>query len=340
MPNIELAFFSPGQGPAIDPSWIDDSAASDVIESIQKSVPPGVNVGNLLELPASEREVSSLNAHILLATMMGIASARIRPELEKRSYVVTGHSAGLSNSLGMTGFYADGTEGLGRAMVERGRILSKIQQITPGEMFMVSWKGISGFQKMGEWVLEQNKGKSDGNIWLACLNLDNGEGANVIMTAKKGSNMQEKLKGEFGDRVEITPLPIALGAHSPLVLGAEEKYREYLQFQFNQGKIGNTGKCGVAYVSDHIPPGQSRPIYTSDAQSIIFDLSRLHLPVEFQRTIEYIAKELGVRTIVELGSRHFGTLIKKMGLDNIETISVRNPRELDELVTKLANHRI
>ncbi len=174
MQQRELAFISPGQGPAIASAWMNDSAAEQAIISVQRAAPE-IDVGKLLTTSPSEREISALNSHILLAVMMGIVSARLKPVLN-REYVASGHSAGLTNSLGMTAFFKDGVEGLGRAMVERGRLLTQAQNVTPGEMFMVDWKGENGFQEIGDWVNEI------GNIWLACFNLDNGDEANVVIT--------------------------------------------------------------------------------------------------------------------------------------------------------------
>ncbi|MBI3954832.1 ACP S-malonyltransferase [Candidatus Gottesmanbacteria bacterium] len=330
MQQRELAFISPGQGPAIASAWQSDSAAGQVIISVQRAVPE-IDVGKLLTTSPSEREISALNSHILLAVMMGIASERLKPVIKGREYVATGHSAGLTNSLGMTEFFKDGSEGLGRAMVERGRLLTQAQSATPGEMFMVDWKGGNGFQEICDWVNEV------GNIWLACFNLENGEEANVVMTQKQGSGMDKQIVKTFGDKVKVTPLPIALGAHSPLVLSVAEEYHKFLESQLQGGKIQHTSESGVEYVSDHLLPGKEQPLYSREPEEIIFDLSQVHHPVQFQKAIEFMVKVLGVKRIVELGSRNFAGIIGKMGL-GIETISVRNPRELDALVAKFANY--
>lgn len=329
MQQRELAFFSPGQGPAIASAWQSDSAAEQAITSVQRAV-PDIDVQKMLATTPSEREISALNSHILLAVMMGIVSARLKPVLNGREYVASGHSAGLTNSLGMTAFFKDG-EGLGRAMVERGRLLTQAQNVTPGEMFMVDWKGGNGFQEIGDWVNEV------GNIWLACFNLDNGKEASVVITQNQGSGMEKQIMTRFGDKVKVTPLPIALGAHSPLVLSVSEKYHTFLESQLKEGKIQHTSTSGVEYVSDHLLPGKEQPLYSRGPEEIIFDLSQVQHPVQFHKAIEFMVKVLGVKRIVELGSRNFSGIINKMGL-GIETISVRNPKELDELVAKFANH--
>lgn len=330
MQQRELAFISPGQGPAIAPAWQSDSAAEQAIISVQSAV-PDIDIKKLLTTSPSEREISAFNSHILLAVMMGIVSARLKSELNSREYVVSGHSAGLTNSLGMTAFFKDGSEGLGRAMVERGKLLTQAQSVTPGEMFMVDWKGEKGFQEIGDWVNEV------GNIWLACFNLDNGKEASVVITLEKGLGMEDRIVKRFGEKVKVTRLPIALGAHSPLVLSVSEKYYRFLASQLKEGKIQHTSTSGVEYVSDHLLPGKEHPLYSREPKEIIFDLSQVQHPVQFQKAVEFMVKVLGVRRIVELGSRNFAGIISKMGLE-IETISVRNPKELDELVAKFANH--
>ncbi len=151
--------------------------------------------------------------------------------------------------------------------------------------------------------------------------------------------MKEQIVTRFGDKVKVTPLPIALGAHSPLVLSVAEEYHNFLASQLKEGKIQHTSTWGVEYVSDHLLPGEEQPLYSRDPNQIIFDLSQVHHPVQFQKAIEFMVKVLGVKRIVELGSRNFSGIINRMGL-GIETISVRNPKELDVLVAKFANHEL
>lgn len=50
--------------------------------------------------------------------------------------------------------------------------------------------------------------------------------------------------------------------------------------------------------------------------------------------------DLGIRSFFEIGATTLTGFIEKMGLENIETTSITNPKELDALETKLANRSI
>ena len=105
---------------------------------------------------------------------------------------VTGHSAGLPNSLGITDFYLEGITGLAGAMIKRGSLLTTEQnkQGNDGKMYAIPWRGNDGFKKLGEWVLGRNeKIKQDyghEGIWVACWNYDSGNKAQLVVTIREG----------------------------------------------------------------------------------------------------------------------------------------------------------
>lgn len=341
-----IAFLSPGQGTPMSPEWAHDPAAERVLGVIQKAFPDGPDVKELLQTPPDKRPINALNAHILLATVMGIARERLQPQLKDRPVVVSGHSAGLPNSLGMSEFYADGVEGLAKAMGERGKLLTKQQEINPGEMHAVRWNGKNGFEEMTTWVSEQNEiirgGDGEDGVWIACFNYENGEEAQVVITSKEG--LMKQLKKMFPKETgKPIPLSIALGAHSPLVLGAKKEYHRYLLEQLRSEKIQSLTKSGVIYVSDH-PQGRDKedekekgPLIARNAEHIVRDLSEFHRPVQFQDSIKRMYDDLGIRSFYEIGGKVLTNFIGKMGLENVTSTPISTPKDLDALETALAN---
>lgn len=339
-----IAIFSPGQGisPPID--WVSVDGACDVLSQIQSVLSENVDVEKLLNTSPRDREISALNAHLLLTAVFGIAANQINSQLGDRLVAVSGHSAGLPNSLGMTNFYKEGVTGSARVMARRGTLLTMEQSKNgnAGKMYAVSWSGNEGFKRLGEWVLERNekiKQRHDHEgIWVACWNYQTDKSSQIVVTTRKeeGADMEEMEK-TFPENIKrITELPIALGAHSPLVLGAVSEFSVFLQEQITAGNIQELPENGVVYVSDHIQSDSDDPLISQDSQEIAADLAQFNLPVQFQRTIKYMMEKLDITTFVEIGGDVLGGLIKGMDL-GIVPISIATPQKLDEFVTALAN---
>ena len=339
MPRLEvdIAFMSPGQGAEISKSWARDPSSRKVVDETQKQLPHGPDMQELLSANPEDRPINALNAHLLLAMVMGMARERLSFHLAKISYAFSGHSAGLPNILGISEFYNNGVPGLVASMERRSRILVAQQEIEPGEMDALVWKGVNNFKTMVDWVLEQNgylrqQGKPE-SIWLACYNYATDKETQVVITSRKGTIGQ--IKEKFPENVKRFPLKIALGAHSPLMAPATGEYKKYLQNELDRGRISSPAEHGTIYVSDHIMPDEAGPLISGNAQEIVNDLSRFDIPVTFQNTIVAMTEQLGVRTFIEIGSDVLCKMLKKMGIN--DTFSVLTPQDLDALETKLAN---
>jgi len=205
MPRLEvdIAFMSPGQGAEISKSWARDPSSRKVVDETQKQLPHGPDMQELLSTNPEDRPINALNAHLLLAMVMGMARERLSFHLAKISYAFSGHSAGLPNILGISEFYNNGVPGLVASMERRSRILVAQQEIEPGEMDALVWKGVNNFKTMVDWVLEQNgylrqQGKPE-SVWLACYNYATDKETQVVITSRKGTigQIKEKFPEEY-----------------------------------------------------------------------------------------------------------------------------------------------
>ncbi len=324
------ALVFPGQGSFPKSLWAEAPENGQIIDTVQSIAPPGTDIKYLFKNIREERNLNSFNTHLLLATVMAVVSSRIRDIRKGQSYVVTGHSAGLSNCLGLTGFFTDGTKGLVETMMERGKLLDEAQKTSPGKMFAVEWKGKDGFAELAGWVLEKRDARQE-SVWAACFNLENDESAQVVLTARDGLEIETELRERFKDRItKITKLNIGVGAHSKLVGDSPQKYKDYLTGLQRSGKIKSFTDSGVVYVSDHIMPGNATPLASQDKGEIIEDISRFDLPVEFQRTVRFLADEMKIKRFIEIGSETLSPFIRKMGYD---AIAIKIPLDLEKLET-------
>jgi len=245
---------------------------------------------------------------------------------------ISGHSVGLPASLAFSNFYSDGVQGLGRVMVQRGSLLTEAQSREPGEMYAVLWKGRDGFTSLRDWVKTTHQ-----EIWVACFNLETDQEAQVVLTVRQGIDIEKVLKDRFTSNIKrVIKLPIALGAHSPLVESAVRKFESFLNDMLLHGSLQSLNQGGTIFVSDHTHQEQIDPVASYDAAVIIKELTSLNEPVRFQRMIMYLVNNLGVTDIWEIGSDILTKMIREMGF-NVNLRSINKPLELDNAVRDLAN---
>lgn len=347
MPEVAVAYIFPGQGSFPKRSLLENSTNQPIMDRVRQALPPSKDIEEIYTNIRNPDYLTSENMHILLASAAAIAHERLRPHLKGQSIAISGHSAGLTTSLlALTDFRQDEVEGIVETMLTRGKALDKAEKNSPTNVFAVEWQGNAGFHTLADWVLHQNEDRKTqdnkyGDLWVACFNFENNKKAQVVITVREGYDLEKNLREQFTDKIgKITKLLVHAPAHSPLSIGAAFDYYNYLKRQGLIGRVQQIKDSGVVYVSDHIAPKNQNPLVSNDTDEIIEDLVLFHLPVEFQRTIEYMIKELKVQKFVEIGSNTLTNLLKGMGIPDSQVCTITTPQELDALETELANRAV
>ena len=206
---------------------------------------------------------------------IGAASAALLAVLDKLGLTpdcVGGHSFGEIAALFAAG--AIGFEGMLRIARRRGELMSAASP-EQGGMLSVRLDGALLERYVEEWGLD--------------LVVANHNGPRQSVLSGKRAAIEEAARRCAGAGLQATPLPVSTAFHSPLVAGAVQPFREFL----DQCGIG---RCGVPFYSNF--DGSTHP---AEPESLRERLARqIAEPVRFHRMVERMHED-GVRTFIEVG---------------------------------------
>lgn len=299
-----LAFTFPGQGsqrPGMGRPWVNHPSWELVDEATAVA---GRDVARLLLDADAEELRDTRNAQ--LTTM--VASLMVLDAVERLGIdasMTAGHSLGEYTALTSTGAlsFEDGV----RLVVERADAMHEAGNQSPGTMAAVLG--------LDDEDVEVACRRADSDVWVANFNAP---GQVVIAGSPAGVAAATLHAKELGAK-KVMPLPVSGAFHTPYMTAARDRLRAAIAL----AGVRDTDVPVVSNV-DALPHNQG-----SEWSSLLS--AQLSSPVRWKHVLLTMGQH-GVTSIAELGPGGVLTGMAKRTLDQVRTISVATPDDLDRLL--------
>lgn len=299
-----LAFTFPGQGsqrPGMGRPWVNHPSWELVDEATAVA---GRDVARLLLDADADELRDTRNAQ--LTTM--VASLMVLDAVERLGIdasMTAGHSLGEYTALTSTGAlsFEDGV----RLVVERADAMHEAGNQSPGTMAAVLG--------LDDEDVEVACRRADSDVWVANFNAP---GQVVIAGSPAGVAAATLHAKELGAK-KVMPLPVSGAFHTPYMTAARDRLRAAIAL----AGVRDTDVPVVSNV-DALPHNQG-----SEWSSLLS--AQLSSPVRWKHVLLTMGQH-GVTSIAELGPGGVLTGMAKRTLDQVRTISVATPDDLDRLL--------
>jgi len=196
---------------------------------------------------------------------------------------------------------------------KRGELMKEAGEIAPGGMAAILALDL----KTVEDICQESSSKDN----LVQIANDNCPGQVVISGHSKALEKAMDYALHAGAR-KVVRLAISIGAHSPLMVSAQEEFNHFLEkLEINDSRIPIIGNVSAS------------PLNTID--EIRADLfAQLDSRVEWRKTIQYMLDN-GIDTFVELGSGDVLTGLVKRIYRKSKRISLASPEDFQKMDTIL-----
>ena len=314
---MKYAFVFPGQGSqfvGMGKELADNFAsAREVFQEVNNALDQ--NLFKLMtEGPESELMLTANTQPALMAHSMAVIRV-LEKEFginvkDKVSYVA-GHSLGEYSAACASGVFS--ITDTAKLLRIRGDAMQKAVPLGVGGMAAVL--GVS-FKDINALV----EACSDENSFCVAAN-DNSDGQVVLSGHIAAIDKAVEIASEFGAK-RCVKLPVSVPSHSPLMAPASEiMARVFMQVESNNAQIPLISNVSASPVTDN--------------KEIIKNLiSQLTGTVRWRETIMFM-QEQGITDIVEIGAGKVLTGIAKRSAKEINSISVGNISEIEELAKNL-----
>ena len=299
-----LAFTFPGQGsqrPGMGRPWVGHESWELVDEASEVA---GRDVGALLLDADAEALKDTRNAQLTtFVSSLMVLDAVERLGIEP-SYCA-GHSLGEYTALTASGAlsFEDGV----RLVVERADAMHEAGTTNPGTMAAVL--GLDDDQ------VEVACRRADSDVWVANFNAP---GQIVIAGSPEGVEAAGAVAKELGAK-RVMPLQVSGAFHTPYMTAARERLRTAIA-------TANPRDTEVPIVSN-----VDALAHASGEEWSALLSAQLSSPVRWKHCLLAL-EDLGVTGLVELGPGGVLTGMAKRTVENLRTISVATPDELDKLI--------
>jgi [acyl-carrier-protein] S-malonyltransferase len=299
-----LAFTFPGQGsqrPGMGRPWVDHESWELVPEASDIA---GRDVARLLLDADAEELKDTRNAQLTtFVSSLMVLDAVERLGLEPS--ICAGHSLGEYTALTATGAlsFDDGV----RLVGERSAAMHDAGNEHPGTMAAVLG--------LDDDLVEVACRRADSDVWVANFNAP---GQIVIAGSPQGVAAAAVVAKELGAK-KVMPLPVSGAFHTPFMAPARDRLRRAI----SDADPRDTEVPVVSNV-DALPHDRA-----DDWASLLS--AQLSSPVRWKQSLLTLA-ELGVTGLAELGPGGVLTGMAKRTLDEVRTISVATPEDLDKLL--------
>jgi len=299
-----LAFTFPGQGsqrPGMGRPWAEHESWELVDEASEVAERDVARL--LLDADADElKDTRNAQLTTFVASLV-VLDATERMGLEP-SYCA-GHSLGEYTALCATG--ALGFDEGVRLVAERSEAMHHAGNDNPGTMAAVLG--------LDDDLVEVACRRADADVWVANFNAP---GQVVIAGSPEGVSAASSVAKELGAK-KVMPLPVSGAFHTPYMTPARDRLRKAIA-------EANPRDTEVPVVSNV----DAAPHDKGNEWSSLLS-AQLSSPVRWKHCLLTLAAR-GVTQFVELGPGGVLTGMTKRTVDNVRTLSVQTPEDLDKLL--------
>lgn len=306
-----IAYVFPGQGsqkPGMGAAWAETFAeAKDVFDEADRVL--GLPLSRLcFEGPEDQLNLTANTQPALLTVSTAIHRVLCRAGLAP--VAMAGHSLGEWSALVAAGALA--FEDALKLVRRRGELMQ--QAVPPGEGAMAA---VMTLDAPAVEAIAEQAARDTGRV---CTVANYNSPLQSVLAGHREAVARAMEAATAAGARKVTELPVSAPFHSPLMAPAREAMAEILKdVRFDDPTVPVVTNVDV------------KPVTTgADAKDAL--IRQIDSPVRWTETIQYLAGELGVDDLVEVGPGKVLSGLARRTVDGVQAVSLSEPRALEDLL--------